>query len=212
MVAERNTAHVAGRAVKWMLDHIIAAVVLILIFPLLFVVSLLVCMDGGPVIFGHRRVGLGGQPFRCLKFRTMVMDSAAVLARTLAEDPDAAAEWAENHKLRNDPRVTRVGRFLRVTSLDELPQLFNVLRGEMSLVGPRPIVQEEVVRYGQDIEYYYRVKPGLTGLWQVSGRSDTSYRERVAFDVAYVKKWSLWQDLWILVKTVQVIVMREGSV
>ncbi|WP_254070282.1 sugar transferase [Acidisphaera sp. L21] len=195
-----------------MLDHIIAAVVLILIFPLLFVVSLLVCMDGGPVIFGHRRVGLGGQPFRCLKFRTMVMDSAAVLARTLAEDPDAAAEWAENHKLRNDPRVTRVGRFLRVTSLDELPQLFNVLRGEMSLVGPRPIVQEEVVRYGQDIEYYYRVKPGLTGLWQVSGRSDTSYRERVAFDVAYVKKWSLWQDLWILVKTVQVIVMREGSV
>jgi Undecaprenyl-phosphate galactose phosphotransferase WbaP len=212
MDAEQKSTNTLGRALKWLLDYIAAVIALVLIIPLLFLVSLLVCMDGGPAIFGHRRLGMSGQEFRCLKFRTMVVDNAAVLARTLADDPDAAAEWAANHKLRNDPRVTRIGRFLRTTSLDELPQLFNVLRGEMSLVGPRPIVREEIVRYGKDIQYYYRVKPGLTGLWQVSGRSDTSYRERVAYDVAYVKKWSFWQDLWILVKTVQVIVMREGSV
>ena len=142
----------------------------------------------------------------------MQLDGDRVRARTLAEDPAAAAEWAANHKLRNDPRITRIGRFLRVTSLDELPQLLNVLRGDMSLVGPRPIVRAEIARYGGDISFYARVKPGLTGLWQVNGRSDTSYRQRIDYDVDYVKHWSFWRDFLILLKTVQVILMRKGSV
>ena len=199
------------RVVKGALDRIGALVILVLASPLLLLITSLIALDSGPVIFGHRRIGLEGQEFRCLKFRTMVVDADAVLARTLTEDPDAAAEWAANHKLRQDPRVTRLGRILRVTSLDELPQLFNVLRGEMSLVGPRPIVREEIDRYGQDIAYYYCVRPGLTGLWQVSGRSDTSYRERIEYDVCYVKHWSLRRDFIILMKTIYVIVSRKGS-
>ncbi len=200
-----------GRSVKSAFDRISALILLILASPLLLLISLLVSRDGGPVIFGHRRVGRGGTEFRCLKFRTMLTDGDAVLARLLAENPEAAAEWAANHKLKSDPRVTRVGRLLRVTSLDELPQLLNVLRGEMSMVGPRPIVRAEVNRYGRDITYYYRVKPGLTGLWQVSGRSTTSYRQRIDYDVSYVKTWSLWLDFVILLRTVLVIVTRKGS-
>ena len=183
-----------------------------MVSPLLLAIALLVSLDGGPSIFGHRRLGRYGREFSCLKFRTMQVDGDRVLARTLAEDPAAAAEWAANHKLRNDPRVTRIGRFLRVTSLDELPQLLNVLRGDMSLVGPRPIVRAEVARYGCDISFYMRVKPGLTGLWQVNGRSDTSYRQRIDYDVDYVKHWSFRRDFLILLKTVQVILMRKGSV
>ena len=145
--------------------------------PLLGVLAALVRADGGTVFYRHRRIGAGGRMFDCIKFRSMVLDADGVLRRVIAEDPAAAAEWAETQKLRDDPRITRIGRFLRRSSLDELPQLFNVLRGEMSLVGPRPIVQAEVARYGDDIEYYYAAKPGLTGLWQVSGRSDMSYAQ-----------------------------------
>ena len=211
MTDEQIPAQTAGRLVKSLVDRVGAVVVLLLASPLLLIISLFVARDGGPIIFGHRRVGRSGAEFRCLKFRTMLVDGDAVLARVLAEDPAAAAEWAANHKLKNDPRVTRIGRFLRVTSLDELPQLLNVLRGEMSMVGPRPIVQDEVRRYGTDINYYYRVKPGLTGLWQVSGRSSTSYRQRIDYDVCYVRTWSLWKDFVILLKTVLVIISREGS-
>jgi undecaprenyl-phosphate galactose phosphotransferase len=200
-----------GRSVKSAFDRISALILLILASPLLLLISLLVSRDGGPVIFGHRRVGHHGAEFRCLKFRTMLTNGEEVLARLLAEDPVAAAEWAANHKLKNDPRVTRIGRILRVTSLDELPQLLNVVRGEMSMVGPRPIVEAEIKRYGRDINYYYRVKPGLTGLWQVSGRSSTSYRQRIDYDVCYVKTWSLWLDFVILLRTVLVILTREGS-
>ena len=201
-----------GRVVKSVFDLVAALIILVLTSPLLILIAFLVSLDGGMFIFGHRRVGRGGREFRCLKFRTMQVDADAILAKALADDPAAAAEWAANHKLRNDPRVTRIGRFLRVTSLDELPQLLNVIRGEMSLVGPRPIVQAEVARYGRDINSYIKVKPGLTGLWQVSGRSDTSYRERIQYDVEYVRTWSLWRDLVILLRTVQVIAMRKGSV
>ncbi len=141
----------------------------------------------------------------------MLINGDEVLTRFLADNPDAAAEWTANHKLKNDPRVTRIGRILRVTSLDELPQLLNVLRGDMSMVGPRPIVWAEVKRYGRDIEYYYRVKPGLTGLWQVSGRNSTSYRQRIDYDVYYVKSWSLRLDFVILLRTIVAILTREGS-
>ena len=212
MTEEDNASLTAGRVVKSVFDQVAALILLVLISPLLLIIAVLVSLDGGAFIFGHRRVGRYGREFSCLKFRTMQVDGDRVLARTLADDPAAAAEWAANHKLRNDPRITRVGRFLRVTSLDELPQLLNVLRGEMSLVGPRPIVRAEIARYGRDISYYMRVKPGLTGLWQVNGRSDTSYRQRIDYDVDYVKNWSFWRDFFILLKTVEVILMRKGSV
>ena len=213
MIAEEQApAQTAGRTAKIAFDIVAAFLILVVISPVLLVIAALVACDGGGFIFGHRRVGRNGREFKCLKFRTMQVNGDQILARTLAEDPEAAAEWAATQKLRVDPRVTRIGRILRVTSLDELPQLLNVIRGEMSLVGPRPIVQAEVARYGRDIDYYFKVKPGLTGLWQVSGRSNTSYRERIDFDVQYVKTWSLWRDLVILFKTVEVILLRKGSV
>jgi len=149
--------------------------------------------------------------FDCLKFRSMGVDADSVLRRLLANDPEAADEWAATQKLRDDPRITRIGRFLRASSLDELPQLLNVVRGEMSLVGPRPIVRAEVARYGSNIEHYYAAKPGLTGLWQVSGRSDMSYARRVQLDVWYVRNWSLWHDIAILFKTVPAVCLQRGA-
>jgi len=149
--------------------------------------------------------------FDCIKFRSMVLDADRVLRHHIAINPEAGAEWAATQKLRNDPRVTKVGNFLRRSSLDELPQLFNVLRGEMSMVGPRPIVQAEVSRYGDDIEYYYAAKPGITGLWQVSGRSDMSYARRVKLDVWYVRNWTLWHDIAILFKTIPAVFLQRGA-
>lgn len=167
--------------------------------------------DPGPVLYGHRRIGRHGRVFRCLKFRTMVQDSDAVLARHLAASPEAAAEWAAARKLRADPRVTGIGARLRKASLDELPQLFNVLCGEMSLVGPRPIVTDEARHYGEALAAYLAVRPGVTGLWQISGRSDTSYAERVELDRAYVRGRTMALDLWILVRTVVVVLKGRGS-
>ena len=149
--------------------------------------------------------------FDCIKFRTMVMNADEVLYQVISTDSQAAAEWAATQKLRNDPRVTRIGQFLRRSSLDELPQLFNVLRGEMSLVGPRPIVQAEVARYGCDIQHYYAAKPGLTGLWQISGRSDMSYARRVRLDVWYIRNWTLWHDIAILFKTIPAVFLQRGA-
>ena len=174
-------------------------------------VALLIVRDGGPAIFAHQRIGANGRRFGCLKFRTMVVDAAAVLELSLARDPALAAEWASTRKLRHDPRVTPIGRVLRRTSLDELPQLLNVLRGDMSLVGPRPIVADEIPRYERDIDYYYDTRPGLTGLWQVSGRSETTFQQRVRLDSAYVRNWTIWHELTILVKTVTVVLGRRGA-
>ncbi len=159
----------------------------------------------------HYRVGYEGKLFRCMKFRTMLRNSEQVLADLLRNDPQARAEWARDQKLANDPRTTRVGRFLRRSSLDELPQLLNVLRGEMNLVGPRPITVAELTRYGSLRWHYLSVRPGITGLWQVSGRNNTTYDERVALDRRYVEQRSWWFDLGILLKTVRVVVMREGA-
>jgi undecaprenyl-phosphate galactose phosphotransferase len=164
-----------------------------------------------PVFYRHERIGKGGRRFECLKFRTMVPDAGRVLDDYLAAHPEAEAAWRRDHKLRHDPRITRIGAWLRRTSLDELPQLINVMRGEMSLVGPRPVVAEELARYGDNIVYYVESTPGLTGLWQVSGRNDLDYRRRVHLDCWYVKNWSLWCDLVILFKTPRAVLRGNGA-
>jgi exopolysaccharide production protein ExoY len=189
-----------------------ALLLLLLLTPLMVLVVWLTWRrDGLPVFFGHYRVGLDGKLFRCLKFRTMYRESEQMLADLLRDDPVARAEWQKDQKLTNDPRITPLGHFLRRTSLDELPQLFNVLRGEMSLVGPRPITVAELTRYGRVRWHYLSVRPGMTGLWQVSGRNNTSYDERVALDRHYVEARSLWMDVSILVRTVGVVVARDGA-
>jgi lipopolysaccharide/colanic/teichoic acid biosynthesis glycosyltransferase len=164
----------------------------------------------GPVFFVQQRIGLRGVSFPCLKFRTMVTDAQERLEKLLAEDPDARAEWALDHKLRNDPRVTWIGRILRKTSFDELPQLFNILMGHMSVVGPRPIVQAEIVRYGERFLAYCAVRPGLTGLWQVSGRNDVSYETRVRLDARYSRRKCLGYDIAICMRTVPAVLMSRG--
>jgi Undecaprenyl-phosphate galactose phosphotransferase WbaP len=211
MVSKSNLTAPLNRVLKSAFDQIAAAALVILFAPLLTSLAVLVRMDGGPALYRHWRVGSGGRMFACIKFRTMVTDAEQRLRQVLEADPAAAAEWAADHKLTNDPRVTPIGLFLRRSSLDELPQLLNVLRGEMSLVGPRPIVQAEVERYGFHINYYYEAKPGLTGLWQVSGRNDTGYARRVRLDVWYVRNWTLWHDIAILFKTVPAVFLRRGA-
>lgn len=197
---------------KMTFDRVVAALALLMLAPVLLAIAAWIALrDQGPVLFAHPRIGKNGRMFRCLKFRTMAVDADAILSRHLAESPAAAAEWRATQKLRDDPRVTRLGRFLRRTSLDELPQLFNILRGEMSLVGPRPIVEAEVHHYGAAIFDYMSVRPGLTGLWQVSGRSDVGYTERVRMDQRYVRDCTLRNDLRILWRTVGVVLRREGS-
>ena len=194
------------------IDIVIVIAALIFIAPLMALIAAAIYLqDGGPVVFAHRRVGRSGRHFYCLKFRSMASDAEARLAQVLANDPAAREEWARDHKLKNDPRITRLGHFLRRSSLDELPQLFNVLRGEMSLVGPRPIVDAEVPRYGRRFARYCGVKPGITGLWQVSGRNDVSYRTRVAMDCAYARAKSVPFDLWILFATIPAVLLRRGS-
>ena len=207
----RSVRYLAYAAGKRAFD-IVGAVALLLVFsPLMLVISLLLWMEGGSVIYRHRRVGRNGRMFDCLKFRTMVPNADQVLGELLEKRPELRAEWIRDHKLRDDPRVTAVGRFLRRTSLDELPQLWNVLRGEMSLVGPRPVVREELMRYGRNAAFYLSVKPGLTGLWQVTGRNDVSYRRRVVLDVYYIRKQNLLLDCYILFKTPSVVFGGGGA-
>lgn len=197
---------------RWMADAAFALALLIFLAPLMLAVAALIAAsEGGSPIFVQKRIGRGGRPFNCLKFRTMQRDAESRLAHVLQRDPEARAYWETHRKLPVDPRVTPVGRFLRLTSLDELPQLINVLRGEMALVGPRPIVEAEIPRFGRYFRYYCSVRPGLTGLWQVSGRNRLTFRKRVAMDVAYVKARRLTLDLKILVLTVNAVVLQKGS-
>jgi Undecaprenyl-phosphate galactose phosphotransferase WbaP len=185
----------------------------LLISPLLLIIAAVIKLDSpGPVFYGQRRLGNEGKHFCCWKFRTMRADAGELLNELLKKDPELRTEWEKEHKLRNDPRITRVGSFLRKTSLDELPQLWNVLRGEMSLVGPRPIVHAEVPRYQEVYDLYRRVKPGMTGFWQVSGRSETSYKERVEMDTYYVRNWSGWLDIVILARTVGAVLFSRGAI
>lgn len=196
---------------KRVLD-IIGALLLAAVFaPVIVVIVAWLKLQGGPILFRHARLGRAGKTFTCYKFRTMVPNADQALAELLRRRPDLQAEWARDHKLREDPRVTRFGAFLRRTSLDELPQLWNVLKGDMSLVGPRPIVQQEIWRYSGAIRHYLALRPGLTGLWQVSGRNNVPYRRRVAMDRFYATRASLRLDLWILLRTVGVILFPRGA-
>jgi len=212
LVYGNNLARPFSRFVKALFDQFVALLLLVLLSPLFLAMAMLVRADGGPALFGHRRVGENGRPFRCFKFRSMVTNADEVLQQVLSTDPRAKAQWRATHKLQDDPRITPIGRMLRKTSLDELPQLLNVVRGEMSLVGPRPIIDAEIPRYGRDISYYFETKPGITGLWQVSGRSNTTYEHRVRLDVWYVRNWSLWHDIAILLKTLPAVLKKEGAV
>jgi len=201
-----------GGILKRAADLLIASVGIFLLAPLLVLIALLVrATTGGPAIYRHRRVGFQGRYFDCLKFRSMVVDGDQVLDRHLRANPAAAKEWQEARKLARDPRVTRFGYFLRKTSLDELPQLFNILLGDMSCVGPRPVVSEELQRYEEKVYDYCRARPGITGLWQVSGRSCTSYEQRILLDSAYVRNWSFGRDVVILLQTLPAVMKVQQA-
>ena len=200
------------RLMKACLDKGLVILISLLALPLIGLISVLVRLDSpGPVFYRQMRIGREGKLFKAWKFRSMVVDADVALARYLQAHPQLKVNWEEDHKLKDDPRITRVGRFLRRTSLDELPQLWNIFIGEMSLVGPRPIVHDEVWRYGELYDLYLQVLPGLTGLWQVSGRNDVTYEERVNFDAYYVRNWSVWLDIYILIRTVRVVLAGDGA-
>lgn len=209
---KNNLSRWYNQLVKSAFDFIVSIVGTIAISPLLLLFALIIKFTSpGPVIYKHRRIGKNGTHFYCYKFRSMVVDADKQLAKYLAENLEAKKEWAESQKLKNDPRITKVGHILRKTSLDELPQLFNVILGQMSLVGPRPIVDDEIAKYGTYYADYKMVRPGMTGLWQTSGRSDTSYARRVRLDAWYVRNWNVWLDISLIVKTVRVIISKSNG-
>ena len=199
------------KGIKRTIDIVGSTSGIVLLSPVFLYLAYKVRQDGGPAFYGHKRLGKDGKTFKCWKFRSMVPNAGDVLTELLENDPAAREEWNNTFKLKNDPRITKIGDFLRKTSLDEIPQLFNVLKGEMSLVGPRPIVFDEIKYYNENIKYYYSVKPGVTGLWQVSGRSDASYRKRVKLDNFYVRNFTILRDIQIMIKTVFVVLKREGA-
>lgn len=207
-----NLANNYNRLLKRTFDLTCSILGTIAILPLLTLIAVAIYVDNpGPVIFPHTRIGKNGKAFPCYKFRSMVMNAQTALEDYLENNPVAREEWERDFKLKEDPRVTKIGTFLRKTSLDELPQLFNVIKGEMSLVGPRPIVKAEIEKYGNYIYDYYLVRPGITGMWQVSGRSDVGYDNRVQLDSWYVRNWSLWQDVVLLLRTVGVVAKGKGA-
>ncbi|WP_411034228.1 sugar transferase [Shinella sp. BYT-45] len=201
-----------GGISKRSFDILVALAALVVLSPIFVLIMALVkYSDGGSIFYGHRRVGYNGSTFRCLKFRTMAENGDAILQKYLEQNPAAYEEWRTTRKLQHDPRVTVVGTVLRKLSLDELPQLINILKGEMSIVGPRPVVEDELELYEACAVYYLRTRPGLTGLWQVSGRNDVSYEKRVAFDTHYVRNWSLTTDLVIVARTIPAVCLSRGS-
>jgi undecaprenyl-phosphate galactose phosphotransferase len=206
-----NLGRLGPRLLKRMIDIVAASGLLLALSPLFAYLTWRIRQSGASAVYAHTRVGRGGKAFECLKFRSMVPDADEILLALLATNAAAKIEWERDFKLRDDPRITPVGAFLRRTSMDELPQLWNVLKGEMSLVGPRPVVEAELERYGDLQDYYLEARPGITGLWQISGRNDIDYSDRVNLDAWYVKNWSLWYDLVILLKTVKVVLRREGA-
>ncbi len=209
---KNNLARPYYRLVKRIFDLVVTLCGLVVVLPIGLIIAALIYIDNpGPVLFAHRRVGKHGKEFPCYKFRSMIVGAEDVLKNYLANNPEAREEWERDFKLKDDPRITKIGHFLRKTSLDELPQLLNVLKGEMSLVGPRPIIKKEIEKYGSYINDFFLVPPGITGVWQVSGRSDTTYEERVQMDSWYVHNWSVWIDIVYLVRTVGVVLMRKGA-
>jgi exopolysaccharide production protein ExoY len=201
-----------GMTAKRIIDIVLASTGIVLLCPLLLLCFAACLLSSpGPALFGHRRIGFQGKYFRCLKFRTMVINGDDCLRDHLAKDPQANAEWEATRKLRVDPRVTAIGSLLRTTSLDEIPQLFNVLKGDMSIVGPRPVTEEELSRYSTSVGSYLACRPGITGLWQVSGRSGTSYRKRVAFDSYYARHWSIFLDAKIVIATIPALLDSDNA-
>jgi Undecaprenyl-phosphate galactose phosphotransferase WbaP len=198
--------------VKRALDLTMLTIGFAFFIPLILILGTLIkATSPGPVFYRHERIGKDGKTIRVWKFRSMVIDSKERLEELLSSSPALRAEWDAKHKLDNDPRVTRVGAFLRKSSLDELPQLLNILKGEMSFIGPRPVTQDEVAKYGENFSYVFSVKPGVSGMWQVSGRSDTDYAERVAYDSYYIQNWSLWLDVWLIFRTIGVVFSGKGA-
>ena len=209
---KNNLARSWNRYLKTIFDFALTLVGTVAISPILIFIAIWIYIDSpGPVIFKHTRIGKNGKKFPCYKFRSMCIDAKEKLAELLENDPVAKAEWERDFKLKNDPRITKSGAFLRRTSLDELPQIFNVLKGDMSLVGPRPVIEEELERYGEYVNDYLMVKPGITGMWQINGRNDTSYAERVCMDSWYVRNWSIWIDNLILWRTLKSVIRCKGA-
>jgi exopolysaccharide production protein ExoY len=207
-----RTEYETGTSAKRITDIVIASVALVFVFPLLLVVATLIRLqDGGKAVYAQKRYGRNGRTFSCYKLRSMVANADERLQEILATDPEARAEWEETQKLVNDPRITPLGHFIRKTSIDELPQLINIIRGEMSLVGPRPIVESEIAKYGEYYRDYCAVRPGLTGLWQVEGRSDTTYEERVQLDVKYASSRTFTGDIMIMLRTVPAVLLSKGA-
>lgn len=212
MSMPNNLASRWNMFLKRMFDLVLGSIILILISPIMLLIIIAIRLDSkGPALFSHTRLGKDGKCFKCLKFRTMVTNAQEVLENLLKNDPEIRKEWEKDFKLKKDPRITRIGKILRKTSLDELPQLLNVIKGEMSLVGPRPIITEEIEKYGYYYEVFKRVSPGITGLWQVSGRNDVDYEDRVQLDVWYIHNWSIWMDIMVLIRTIGVVLARNGA-
>jgi Undecaprenyl-phosphate galactose phosphotransferase WbaP len=210
--ARNNLLDRGSQIAKRSIDLAVSLLLILFLLPLMAIISLSIVVESGfPVFYFHKRLGYGGRTFHMWKFRTMAKDSAAALEKHLASSPEMRKEWAECQKLRNDPRITRAGRILRRTSLDEIPQLWNVIKGEMSMVGPRPIIDLEVAKYQAAYFVYVKTTPGLTGLWQVSGRNSTTYAERVAYDTYYARNWSVWMDIYLLAKTVSTVLRGDGA-
>ena len=209
---KQNLLGPGGRAIKRLMDICLVLLGGIIALPIVGLIAILIKLDSkGGIFYGQSRVGYQGKFIRVWKFRTMVENADQILEDYLTQNPELRNEWEENHKLKSDPRITRIGNILRKLSLDELPQIWNILCGEMSLIGPRPIVTEEIERYGDTFDLYKFVLPGLTGLWQVSGRNNTSYEHRVKLDGYYVQNWSMWLDIYILIKTIWVVISRDGA-
>ncbi|MFS2225180.1 sugar transferase [Pantoea sp. B65] len=206
-----NYSVLYSKFVKRLVDFILSAAAIFLLSPVLLYLTVHISLSGGSPIYGHLRIGKNGKPFKCYKFRTMRRDSDKVLKMILRVNSAAAHQWASEFKLKNDPRITRIGRLLRKTSLDELPQLFNVFMGNMSLIGPRPVTAVEISVYGRSKRHYFKCKPGISGLWQVSGRNDVSYSRRIALDTAYAKRRTFFLDIIIMIKTIFVIFGRKGA-
>ena len=199
-------------AIKRFMDLSVVIIGGIILLPFFMIITLLVKISSqGTVLYKHKRIGKDGEYFTAYKFRSMFSNSDELFKELIENDPDLKKEWEANFKLRNDPRVTKIGKFLRRTSFDEFPQIINILKGEMSLVGPRPITNAEVEKYGEDYQRIFSVKPGLTGLWQISGRSDSDYEERVSYDTYYLQSWSVWLDIWVLLKTFGVVFKGKGA-
>jgi len=209
---EQNFLDLDNAFLKRVMDIVVSLVLGIAFLPVIFLAALLIRIDSpGPIFYSQERMGKDGRKITIYKFRSMRVDADQILSEYLDRNPNARREWGEKQKLHDDPRITRVGKWIREFSIDEIPQLINILKGDMSLVGPRPILMEQKTLYGAGIEFYRSIRPGLTGFWQVSGRNRTTFHQRTLYDVYYICHWSIWLDIYILLRTIWVVLNRDGA-